>query len=217
MIDGVAAMDRFVKLIASEPDISRVPVMVDSSKFEVIEAGLRCVQGKPIVNSISMKEGEEKFRREATLCRKYGAAVVVMAFDEEGQADNLERRKEICERAYRILVDEVGFPAEDIIFDPNIFAHRDRHRGARQLRRRLHRGRPAGSRQNLPGALVSGGVSQRVVLLPRQQRGCARRSTRCSCSTPSRPAWTWASSTPARWSSTTRSTSGCASASRTSC
>ncbi len=122
MIDGVAAMDRFVKLIASEPDISRVPLMVDSSKFEVIEAGLRCVQGKPIVNSISMKEGEEKFRREATLCRKYGAAVVVMAFDEDGQADNLERRKAICERAYRILVDEVGFPAEDIIFDPNIFA-----------------------------------------------------------------------------------------------
>ena len=108
MIDGVAAMDRFLKLVASEPDISRVLVMVDSSKFEVIEAGLRCVQGKPIVNSISMKEGEEKFRREATLCRKYGAAVVVMAFDEDGQADNLERRKAICERAYRLLVAEVG-------------------------------------------------------------------------------------------------------------
>ena len=122
MIDGVAAMDRFVKLVASEPDISRVPVMVDSSKFEVIEAGLRCVQGKPIVNSISMKEGEDAFRAHARLCRKYGAAVVVMAFDEQGQADNLERRKTICERAYRILVDEVGFPAEDIIFDPNIFA-----------------------------------------------------------------------------------------------
>src|SRR5882757_7000003 len=158
MIDGVAAMDRFVKLIASEPDISRVPLMVDSSKFDVIEAGLRCVQGKPIVNSISMKEGEEKFRREATLCRKYGAAVVVMAFDEDGQADNLERRKTICERAYRILVDEVGFPAEDIIFDPNIFAvatgieeHAnygvDFIEGTRWIK------------QNLPGALVSGGVS----------------------------------------------------------
>ena len=158
MIDGVAAMDRFVKLIASEPDISRVPIMVDSSKFEVIEAGLQCVQGKPIVNSISMKEGEEKFRAHARLCRKYGAAIVVMAFDEDGQADNLERRKQICERAYRILVDEVGFPAEDIIFDPNIFAvatgieeHAsyglDFIEGTRWIK------------QNLPGALVSGGVS----------------------------------------------------------
>ncbi len=158
MIDGVAAMDRFVKLIASEPDISRVPVMVDSSKFEVIEAGLRCVQGKPIVNSISMKEGEDKFREQARICRKYGAAVVVMAFDEDGQADNLERRKTICERAYRILVDEVGFPAEDIIFDPNIFAvatgieeHAnyglDYIEGTRWIK------------QNLPGALISGGVS----------------------------------------------------------
>jgi 5-methyltetrahydrofolate--homocysteine methyltransferase len=158
MIDGVAAMDRFVKLIASEPDISRVPLMVDSSKFEVIEAGLRCVQGKPIVNSISMKEGEEKFRREATLCRKYGAAVVVMAFDEEGQADNLERRKTICERAYRILVDEVGFPAEDIIFDPNIFAV------ATGIEEHANYGvdfieATRWIKQNLPGALVSGGVS----------------------------------------------------------
>ncbi len=122
MIDGVAAMDRFTKLIAAEPDISRVPVMIDSSKWEVMETGLKNVQGKPIVNSISLKEGEEKFVREARLCRKYGAAVVVMAFDEDGQADNLERRKQICGRAYRILTEEVGFPAEDIIFDPNVFA-----------------------------------------------------------------------------------------------
>ena len=158
MIDGVAAMDRFVKLIASEPDISRVPIMVDSSKFEVIEAGLRCVQGKPIVNSISMKEGEEKFRAQARLCRKYGAAVVVMAFDEDGQADNLERRKTICERAYRILVDEVGFPAEDIIFDPNIFAV------ATGIEEHANYGvdfieATRWIKQNLPGALVSGGVS----------------------------------------------------------
>jgi 5-methyltetrahydrofolate--homocysteine methyltransferase len=158
MIDGVAAMDRFVKLIASEPDISRVPLMIDSSKFEVIEAGLRCVQGKPIVNSISMKEGEEKFRREASLCRKYGAAIVVMAFDESGQADNLERRKTICERAYRILVDEVGFPAEDIIFDPNIFAV------ATGIEEHANYGvdfieATRWIKQNLPGALVSGGVS----------------------------------------------------------
>ncbi|MGV3564408.1 MAG: homocysteine S-methyltransferase family protein, partial [Nocardioides sp.] len=122
MIDGVAAMDRFLRLVASEPDISRVPLMVDSSKWEVIEAGLKTVQGKPIVNSISMKEGEEAFLAQARLCRKYGAAAVVMAFDEDGQADNLERRKAICERAYRILVDQVGFPPEDVIFDPNVFA-----------------------------------------------------------------------------------------------
>jgi 5-methyltetrahydrofolate--homocysteine methyltransferase len=158
MIDGVAAMDRFVKLIASEPDISRVPLMIDSSKFEVIEAGLRCVQGKAIVNSISMKEGEEKFRREATLCRKYGAAVVVMAFDEQGQADNLERRKQICSRAYKILVEEVGFPPEDIIFDPNIFAV------ATGIEEHANYGvdfieATRWIKQNLPGALISGGVS----------------------------------------------------------
>jgi 5-methyltetrahydrofolate--homocysteine methyltransferase len=122
MIDGVAAMDRFLKLVASEPDISRVPVMVDSSKWDVIEAGLKCVQGKAIVNSISMKEGEEKFIEQARLCRRYGAAAVVMAFDEQGQADSLERRTAVCERAYRILTEQVGFPAEDIIFDPNVFA-----------------------------------------------------------------------------------------------
>ena len=122
MIDGVAAMDRFLKLVAAEPDISRVPVMIDSSKWEVLEAGLKCVQGKAVVNSISLKEGEEKFLAEARLCRKYGAAVVVMAFDESGQADSLERRTQVCERAYRLLVDQVGFPPEDIIFDPNVFA-----------------------------------------------------------------------------------------------
>ncbi|UFN46800.1 methionine synthase [Nocardioides okcheonensis] len=158
MIDGVAAMDRFLKLIAAEPDISRVPVMVDSSKWEVIEAGLKCVQGKPIVNSISMKEGEEPFREHARLCRKYGAAVVVMAFDEDGQADNLERRKAICERAYRILVDEVGFPPEDIIFDPNVFAvatgieeHATYGEDFIEATRWI--------KQHLPGAKVSGGIS----------------------------------------------------------
>jgi 5-methyltetrahydrofolate--homocysteine methyltransferase len=158
MIDGVAAMDRFLKLVASEPDISRVPVMVDSSKFEVIEAGLKNVQGKPVVNSISMKEGEGPFREHARLCRKYGAAAVVMAFDEDGQADNLARRIAICERAYRILVDEVGFPAEDIIFDPNVFAvatgieeHASYGRDFIEATRWI--------KQNLPGAKVSGGIS----------------------------------------------------------
>jgi 5-methyltetrahydrofolate--homocysteine methyltransferase len=122
MLDSAATMKQFMNLIASEPDISRVPAMLDSSKWEVIETGLKCVQGKPVVNSISMKEGEAEFIRQAKLARRYGAAAIVMAFDEKGQADTLERRKEICTRAYRLLVDEVGFPPEDIIFDPNVFA-----------------------------------------------------------------------------------------------
>jgi len=122
MLDGKAAMVRFLNLIASEPDIAKVPLMIDSSKWEIIEAGLQCSQGKPIVNSISMKEGEEAFRHQAKLCRRYGAAIIVMAFDETGQADTQARKVEICTRAYRILVDEIGFPPEDIIFDPNIFA-----------------------------------------------------------------------------------------------
>src|SRR4051812_2719153 len=158
MIDGVAAMDRFAKLVAAEPDICRVPTMIDSSKWDVIEAGLKCVQGKAIVNSISLKEGEEKFVREARLCRKYGAAVVVMAFDEQGQADNLLRRTQICRRAYDILTEQVGFPAEDIIFDPNVFAVAtgiDEH--ARYGLDFIEATRWI--KENLPGALVSGGVS----------------------------------------------------------
>ncbi|HEY9495978.1 MAG TPA: methionine synthase [Intrasporangium sp.] len=158
MIDGVAAMDRFLRLVASEPDISRVPVMIDSSKWEVIEAGLKCVQGKGIVNSISLKEGEEAFVEHARLVRTYGAAAVVMAFDEDGQADNLERRTQICARAYRILTEEVGFPAEDIIFDPNVFAvatgieeHASYGRDFIEATRWI--------KQNLPGAKVSGGIS----------------------------------------------------------
>nr|WP_188837909.1 methionine synthase [Flexivirga endophytica] len=158
MIDGVEAMDRFCKLIATEPDICRVPVMIDSSKWEVIEAGLRCIQGKPIVNSISMKEGTEKFIEQARLCRRYGAAVVVMAFDEEGQADTLERRKEVCQKAYDILTKEVGFPAEDIIFDANMFA----------LATGIEEHHAYGTdfieatrwiTENLPGVQTSGGVS----------------------------------------------------------
>ncbi len=122
LIDGVQAMTTFLNLIASEPDIARVPIMIDSSKFEVIEAGLQCVQGKPIVNSISMKEGEEQFLAQARICLDYGAAVIVMAFDEVGQADTVERKVEIARRAYHLLIDEVGFPPDDIIIDPNIFA-----------------------------------------------------------------------------------------------
>ena len=158
MIDGVAAMDRFLKLVASEPDISRVPVMVDSSKWAVIEAGLKTIQGKPIVNSISMKSGVEEFVAQARLCRKYGAAAVVMAFDEDGQADNLERRKQICGRAYRILVDEVGFDPNDIIFDPNVFAV------ATGIEEHANYGLDfieavRWIKQNLPGARISGGIS----------------------------------------------------------
>ncbi|MGF1692739.1 methionine synthase [Photobacterium kagoshimensis] len=122
MLDAEAAMVRFLNLCATEPEISKVPIMVDSSKWEVIEAGLKCVQGKPIVNSISLKEGKDKFIEQAKLLRRYGSAVIVMAFDEVGQADTRERKVEICTNAYRVLVDEVGFPPEDIIFDPNIFA-----------------------------------------------------------------------------------------------
>ncbi|HHI77535.1 MAG TPA: methionine synthase, partial [Gammaproteobacteria bacterium] len=158
MLDGKAAMVRFLNLMAAEPDIARVPVMIDSSKWEIIEAGLKCVQGKPIVNSISMKEGEDRFREQARLCRRYGAAVIVMAFDEQGQADTFERKIEICERAYRILVDELGFPAEDIIFDPNIFAvatgipeHNNYAVDFIEATRWI--------KQHLPHALVSGGVS----------------------------------------------------------
>jgi len=121
LLDAVEAMTTYLKLIAAEPDIARVPVMIDSSKWDVIEAGLKCVSGKPIVNSISMKEGEEAFLHHARLCMAYGAAVVVMAFDEKGQADTRERKVEICCRAYDLLMG-IGFPPEDVIFDPNVFA-----------------------------------------------------------------------------------------------
>ncbi len=158
MLDGVAAMRRFLNLCAGEPEIAKVPVMIDSSKWEIIEAGLQCVQGKPIVNSISMKEGEEKFLQQAELCRRYGAAVIVMAFDEQGQADTRARKVEICSRAYRLLTEQVGFPAEDIIFDPNIFAiatgieeHDNYGVDFIEATREI--------KQTLPHALISGGVS----------------------------------------------------------
>ena len=143
MLDSQEAMATFLQLIAAEPDISRVPVMIDSSKWSVIEAGLKCVQGKGVVNSISLKEGEEAFIRQATLVRRYGAAVIVMAFDEQGQADTAERKVEICRRAYRILTEQVGLPARRHHLRPQHLRHRDRDRGAQQLRRGLHRGHPA--------------------------------------------------------------------------
>ena len=158
MLDGAEAMQTFLNLIASEPDISRVPVMIDSSKWPVIEAGLKCVQGKPIVNSISLKEGEEAFTNQARLVRRYGAAVIVMAFDEVGQADTQARKVEICSRAYKILVEQLDFPAEDIIFDPNIFAvatgieeHNNYAVDFIEATREI--------KQALPHAMISGGVS----------------------------------------------------------
>jgi 5-methyltetrahydrofolate--homocysteine methyltransferase len=158
MLDSQAAMVRFLNLIAGEPDIARVPIMIDSSKWSVIEAGLRCIQGKGIVNSISMKEGVDAFKHQAKLLKRYGAAAVVMAFDEKGQADTYQRKIEICERAYRVLVDEIGFPPEDIIFDPNIFAIAtgiDEHNNYAVDFIEATRWIKA----NLPGAKVSGGVS----------------------------------------------------------
>jgi 5-methyltetrahydrofolate--homocysteine methyltransferase len=158
MLDSQAAMVRFLNLIAAEPDIARVPVMIDSSKWEIIEAGLKCVQGKSVVNSISLKEGEAPFIEQARACLNYGAAVVVMAFDETGQADNLTRKQDICKRSYDILVNQVGFPPEDIIFDPNVFAVAtgiEEHNlyGQDFIRACTY------IRQNLPHALVSGGIS----------------------------------------------------------
>ncbi len=158
MLDSKAAMARFMNLIASEPDIARVPVMIDSSKWEVIEAGLKCVQGKPIVNSISMKEGEAEFLRQARLVRRYGAAAIVMAFDEKGQADTFQRKVEICRRAYDLLTQQVSFPPEDIVFDPNIFAIAtgiDEHNNYAVDYINATRW----IRQHLPHAKVSGGVS----------------------------------------------------------
>ena len=158
LIDGVEAMTTFLNLIASEPDIAKIPIMIDSSKWEIIEAGLKTVQGKSVVNSISLKEGEEEFIKHGKLIRRYGAAVIVMAFDEMGQADNYERRIQICERSYNILVNQLNFPPEDIIFDPNIFPvatgmeeHKknaiDFFNATKWIRKNLH------------GASVSGGVS----------------------------------------------------------
>jgi 5-methyltetrahydrofolate--homocysteine methyltransferase len=158
MLESLPAMVKFLHLIASEPDISRVPIMVDSSKWDVIEAGLKCIQGKSVVNSISLKEGEAEFIERAKLCKKHGAAIVVMAFDEDGQADNLERRQQICQRSYDILVNEIGFPAEDIIFDPNVFAVAtgiDEHNryGLDFIQACTW------IKANLPHALISGGIS----------------------------------------------------------
>ncbi len=213
LLDAEKAMDTYLKLIASEPDIARVPIMIDSSKWSVIEAGLKCVAGKPIVNSISMKEGIEPFIAHARKVRRYGAAVVVMAFDEKGQADTKERKVEICARAYDILVNQVGFPAEDIIFDPNIFAvatgieeHNnygvDFIEATREIKKRCPAAKISGASPTSPSPSAATSRS-------------ARRCIRCSSTMPFRRAWTWASSMPASSRSTTRSRRNCATPVRT--
>ena len=169
MLDSKAAMVRFLSLCASEPDVARVPVMVDSSKWEVIEAGLRCLQGKGIVNSISLKEGEAEFLRQAKLVKRYGAAAVVMAFDEQGQADSLERRKAICRRAYDLLRRH-RLPGRGHHLRPEHLRHRHRHRGAFELRGRLHRGDALDQGQAARRQGV-GRCFQRQLQLPRQRAG----------------------------------------------
>ena len=195
LLDSEKAMITFLNLIAAEPDIARVPIMIDSSKWPVIEAGLKCVQGKSIVNSISMKEGEDDVPRAREAVRRYGAAVVVMAFDEQGQADTFERKIAICKRAYKILTEEVGFPPEDIIFDPNIFAvatgieEHDNYGVDFIEARALDQGGPC----RMPTSPAASRTSpSRSAATSR----CARRCTRCSSITRSTPAWTWASSMP---------------------
>ena len=214
LIDSEKVMVEFLNLLAAEPDIARVPLMIDSSKFAVIEAGLKCVQGKPLVNSISMKEGVEKFLEAARLVRTYGAAVVVMAFDEQGQADTEARKVEICTRAYKLLTEEVGFPPEDIVFDPNIFAVAtgiDEHRnyGVDFIEATApHQGRRCRMSTSRAASRTSASRSAAT-------SRCARRCTRCSSTTPSRRAWTWASSMPASSRSTSRSIRNCATPART--
>ncbi len=209
LLDGVEAMTRFLNLIAAEPDICRVPIMIDSSKWEIIEAGLKCVQGKAIVNSIAIKDDEEEFLRRARLVRRYGAAVVVMAFDETGQAVEVGHKVEICKRAYRLLTEEVGFLPEDIIFDPNILTvatgieeHNDYAVNFIEATRRI--------KQECPGARF---LAASATSLSRSEAttSSARRCTRRSCITPSTPAWTWESSMPGNWKSTKKSPRTCSS------
>jgi 5-methyltetrahydrofolate--homocysteine methyltransferase len=210
MLDSEAAMTRFLNIVATEPAIARVPIVVDSSKWSVIEAGLRCIGGKPIVNSISLKEGEAEFLHRARLARRYGAAVIVMAFDEKGQADTVERKVDICRRAYRLLTEQVGLTADDIIFDPNIFAIAtgiEEHAGYAvayiEATRRL--------KAELPGTHISGGVSN--VSFSFRGNDTVREAIHAVFLYHAIAAgWTWASSIPASWRSIRRSRPSCWSA-----
>ena len=216
MLDRVQCMVHFLQLIQAEPGINKVPLMIDSSKWEVIEAGLQCSVGKSVVNSISLKEGADEFLRRARLCRSYGAAVVVMAFDEKGQADDLPRRIEICSRAYKLLTEEVGFPPEDIIFDPNILVvgtgmeeHANYAVDFIAATKWI--------KENLPGAKVSGGVSNISFTASGATTSSARPCTARFCTTPFKRAWTWASSTRVSSRSTRTSPPTCWSTSRMFC
>src|ERR1043166_1802238 len=158
LLEGEQAMTTFLNLVATEPEIARLPIMVDSSRWSVLEAGLKCLQGKGVVNSLSLKEGEEQFLEQARTVRRYGAGVVVMAFDEVGQADTVERKVSICERAYRLLVDEVGFPPEDIVFDPNVLAVATGIEEHDEFARAFIEAIPL-IKERCPGARISGGIS----------------------------------------------------------
>ena len=210
MIDGEAAMTRFLNLVSADPAIAKIPIMVDSSKWTVIEAGLKCVQGKSVVNSISLKGGEEEFLRQARLVRRYGAAVVVMAFDEEGQAVTVDRKVAICRRAFDLLTEKAGFPGRGHHLRRQ-YPHRGhRHRGTQQLRRRIHRGRARAEAS--PARLQDlRRREQRVVLVSRQRRGARGDERGLPVSRDSPPGWTWESSTPASSWSTTRSPRTCSS------
>ena len=204
LLDGEAVMTKFLRLIAGETDVAAVPVMIDSSKWSVIEAGLKTLQGKSIVNSISLKDGEAEFLRRARLCRWYGAAVVVMAFDEQGQAVEVDDKVRICQRAYELLTEKVGFPAEDIIFDPNILTVAtgiEEHNNYAVDFIDVDR---AGSRRPAP-ACTSPAACRTSRSRSAATTSSARRCTRRSCTTRSRPGSTWASSTPASWPCTKRS------------
>ena len=186
MLDSEASMTTFLNLLATEPEVARVPFMIDSSKWSVLEAGLKCVQGKAVVNSISLKEGEADFLAKARTVRAYGAAVIVMAFDEVGQADTIERKVAICQRAYRLLTEQIGFPPQDIIFDPNVLAIATGPRGAQRVRDQLHRGDAADPR-DVPRRARSAAASATCRSASAATTWCARPSTRRSSSTRSRP------------------------------
>ena len=201
LLDGEAAMTRFLNLIAGEADINTVPVMIDSSKWTVIEAGLRCLQGKGIVNSISLKDGEAEFLDRARTIRRYGASVVVMAFDEEGQAVTVDRKVAICQRAFRLLTDVAGFAPEDVIFDPNILTvatgieeHNDYAIAFIEATRQI--------KEACPGAKISGGVSNISFSFRGNDTVARSPCTPPSCTTRFGPGWTWALSMQDSWVST---------------
>ena len=173
-------MTTFLNLVATEPEVARLPIMVDSSRWTVLEAGLKCLQGKGVVNSLSLKEGEEPFLEQARVVRRYGAGVVVMAFDEKGQADTVQRKVEICERAYRVLIDEVGFPPEDIVFDPNVLAVATGIEEHNEFAKAFIESLPL-IKDRCPGAKTSGGISNLSFSFRGNDRVARRCTPRSSC------------------------------------